>query len=49
MMLVGRLGLVYEGCGGATTEEAIPLVLNTPNSRREIYVGRCEQIDLAVV
>jgi hypothetical protein len=39
MMLVGRLGLVYEGCGGAMTAERIPPVLNAPNSRRDIYAG----------
>jgi hypothetical protein len=38
-MLVGRLGLVYEGCGGVMTAERIPPVLNAPNSRREIYTG----------
>ena len=49
MMLVGRLGLVYEGCGGVKTTERIPPVLNAPNSRREIYVIGCQKNGLIVV
>ena len=48
-MLVGRLGFVYDGCGGVKTAERIPPVLNAPNSRREIYAETCQRTSSTVM
>ena len=49
MMFAGRFGLVYEGCGGVKTAERMPPVLDAPNSRREIYTGKCQRTGSIVV